>query len=58
MESILRDMQWERAVLYLDDIIIFSKDVTTHMERIQEVFKRLQDANLKLEPSKCQFFKE
>ena len=53
MESVLRGMQWERAVLYLDDIIIFSKDVTTHMERIQEVFQRLQEANLKLKPLKC-----
>ena len=58
MESVLRGMQWERAVLYLDDIIIFSKDIDTHMDRIQEVFKRLQDANLKLKPSKCHFFKE
>ena len=57
MESVLRGMQWERAVLYLDDIIIF-KDVATHMERIQEFFQRLQEANLKLKPSKCQFFKE
>ena len=58
MESVLRGMQWERAVLYLDDIIISSKDVPTHMERIQEVYQHLQEANLKLKPSKCQFFKE
>ena len=30
METVLRGMQWERAVLYLDDIILFSKDVPDH----------------------------
>ena len=58
MESVLRGMQWERAVLYLDDIIIFSKDISTHMDRIQEILQRLKDANLKLKPAKCHFFKQ
>lgn len=58
METVLRGMQWERAVLYLDDIIIFSKDIPQHLERIEEVLQRLKDANLTLKPSKCHFFKK
>ena len=58
MESVLGGLQWERAVLYLDDIIMFSKDITTQMERIQEIFQLLQEANFKLKPSECHFFKE
>ena len=58
METVLRGMQWERAVLYLDDIIIFSNDLPEHLERLEEMFMRLQKANLMLKPSKCHFFKK
>ena len=56
METVLRGMQWERAVLYLDDIIIFSDTVSEHMIRLEEIFQRLQKANLMLKPAKCHFF--
>ena len=58
METVLRGMQWERAVLYLDDIIIFSNTVQEHMSRLEEIFQRLKQANLTLKPSKCQFFQK
>ena len=58
METVLRGMQWERAVLYLDDIIIFSKDVDEQMDRLEEVFERLKKANLTLKSSKCHFFQK
>jgi len=58
METVLRGMQWERAVLYLDDIIVFSEDVKGHLERLEEIFQRLKAANLMLKPSKCHFFKQ
>ena len=58
METVLRGMQWERAVLYLDDIIIFSENVEEHLERLKEIFQRLKAANLMLKPSKCHFFKQ
>ena len=58
METVLRGMQWERAVLYLDDIIIFSRDVQEHMERLKEIFQRLKTANLTLKPTKCKFFQK
>ena len=34
-------------------IIVFSRDVDTHMQLLEMVFKRLQEYNLKLKPSKC-----
>ena len=58
METVLKGMQWERAVLYLDDIIIFSKDIAQHMERLEEIFERLKTANLTLKHSKCKFFQK
>ena len=57
METVLQGMQWERAVLYLDDIIVFSDSVEEHLKRLEEILQRLRAANLMLKPSKCHFFK-
>lgn len=42
-----------RDIVYLDDIIVFSHDLPTHFERLERLFQRLKDANLKLKPTKC-----
>ena len=44
--------------VYLDDLLIFSNDFKSHLQHIENVFKRLLEANLKIKPSKCEFFKE
>jgi hypothetical protein len=41
------------CLIYLDDIIVFSKDITSHLQRLELLFIRLRQANLKLKPSKC-----
>ena len=46
------------SLLYLDDIITFSKDNPKHLECLEEVLKRLKNANLTLKSSKCHFFKK
>ena len=45
------------ALNYLDDIIICSKTWKEHLEYLNEVFKALQEADLKIKQSKCEFFK-
>ena len=49
-------MNW--CIVYLDDIIIFSQDAASHIERPEAVFKKLAKVGLKLKPSKCEFFKK
>ncbi len=44
------------CLIYLDDIIIFSTDFDQHLQRLEAVFQRLHDNNLKLKTSKCEFF--
>ena len=56
METIFRGLQWKTLLIYLDDIIIFSKDTDTHRERLTEVLGRLRKAGLKVKPSKCSLF--
>ena len=42
----------------LDDIIIFSRSEEEHLDHIEQVFKRLEEAGLKLSLKKCSFFKK
>ena len=42
---------------YLDDILIHSPDVPTHLVHMKQLFQRLREADLKLNREKCNFFK-
>jgi len=55
IEEVLQDYS-DFAVPYLDDIIVFSKDEDEHLEHLRLVFTRLEEHNLKLKESKCDFF--
>ena len=57
MESCLGDLHLTWCIIYLDDIIIFSKNPDDHITRLEGVFEKLAEAGLKLKPSKCEFFK-
>ena len=54
MSGILKDFNF--AIAYLDDIIIFSKTPWEHLSHIRMVFKKLKSANLSMKKSKCSFF--
>ena len=53
MEACLRDMNTEALFIYLDDVIVFSDDFTTHLKHLEFVFSRLLQFGLKLKPAKC-----
>ena len=57
MESYLGELHLKWCIIYLDDIIIFSKNPDDHITRLEGVFEKLAKAGLKLKPSKCKFFK-
>jgi hypothetical protein len=46
-----------RCFVYLDDIVLFAETLQEHNERLREVFERLRQFNLKIEPDKCEFLK-
>ena len=56
METCLGDLNLHWCIIYLDDIVIFSKDLASHLERLEAVFWKLEEAGLKLKPSKCELF--
>lgn len=52
------DLNFTHLLIYLDDLIIFSKTFNEHLERLQLVFDRLREHGLKLKPSKCQLVRK
>ena len=48
MNYVLRDVLGKSALVYLDDVIIFSESYEQHLMDIRKVFSLLQRANLKL----------
>lgn len=43
--------------VYLDDIVVVTPDFETHLKVLEEVFRRLRQANLTVGRAKCQFCK-
>jgi len=58
MDLILSGMTWKTALVYLDDIIVFSKTADEQLVRLDAVFERLAEHNLKIKPSKLCLFQE
>ena len=57
VELIFRGIQWKYLLVYLDDIIVMASNFDEHLDRLEEMFKRLSEAGLKMKASKCEFFK-
>ena len=43
---------------YLDDILVFSPDMESHLKHLRLLFERLRSADLKLKEVKCNFLKK
>ena len=56
METCLGDLNLHWCIIYLDDIVIFYKDPASHFDRLEAVFWKLEEAGLKVKPSKCKLF--
>ena len=55
MDQMLGDLQPRCAVVYINDITIFSPSMDQHLVDLGEVFKRLASVNLKINLDKCNF---
>jgi len=56
MTAALRDYIGKFCHVYLDDIVIWSNDVTEHTKHIDLIMKALHKARLYCNPAKCRFF--
>ncbi|UYV66855.1 hypothetical protein LAZ67_4003110 [Cordylochernes scorpioides] len=55
MDTVLRTHKWKICLCYLDDVIIFSEDLHSHLNRLKTILECLKTAGLTLNASKCRF---
>ena len=53
MERVFAGLTFLILLIYLDYIIVYSKTSKEHLENLKVVLERLKNANLKLNPKKC-----
>jgi transposase InsO family protein len=58
MEQVFGEVNMTELVIYLDDVLVFSPDFDSHLDRLDRVFERLVSAGLKLNGRKCRLFQE
>ena len=58
MDNIMTGLQGAECLIYMDDIIVYSSTLEEHLERLEHVFTRLADSNLKIQPDKCEFLRK
>ena len=57
MQIVLAGISIDEALIYIDDFLLHSPDVPTHLATLRKVFKRLSLYGLKIKPAKCQIMK-
>jgi Reverse transcriptase (RNA-dependent DNA polymerase) len=58
MDIVLSGLTYEICLAYIDDIVIYSRTINEHFDRLRVVLGRLRSAGLKLKPSKCFLFRK
>ena len=50
MDQVLLGLQGTELFVYLDDIVIYAKDLEDHGEKVRRLLKQLKEAKLSLQP--------
>lgn len=58
MDNILREYIGKICLVYLDDIIVFSRSLEEHSAHLTKILQAFQDNNLKVQIHKCEFFRK
>ena len=58
MNEILKKFLGKKIIVYLDDILFFSKTLDEHLLQICSVLERLREDKLLINLKKCSFFKK
>ncbi|GKE14197.1 RNA-directed DNA polymerase [Tanacetum coccineum] len=55
MNHVFKDFIGRCVVIYFDDVLVFSQDITQHIRHLQDVFSILQNQKLFANRAKCHF---
>ncbi|PNF37360.1 hypothetical protein B7P43_G17830 [Cryptotermes secundus] len=58
MNNVLSELIGNKCLVYMDDILLIGESLSEHNSKLQAVFQKLREFNLKIEPDKCEFLKE
>ena len=58
VDVVLNGVAFNKCIAYVDDIIVYSKSLDEHIDRLRDILQRIQYAKLKLKPSKCQLLQK
>ena len=56
LDVILAGYKWQTCLVYLDDVVIFSKTVADHIGHVDTILSALSAAGVSLRLEKCEFF--
>ena len=56
MQGILAPYLWIFCLVYIDDIVIYSKSYEEHIDHLDKVLEAIEKAGLTLSPKKCHLF--
>ena len=58
MAKLLATVPIEQLIFFIDDLFLSSRTVSSHLDRLEVLLRRLLQANLKLTPKKCELLKK
>ena len=58
MNKLFSGEEWNFVFIYLDDILLVSSTMEEHIAHVKKVLCHLDEAGLRLKPSKCKFYQQ
>ena len=56
LDITLSAFKWKSCLVYLDDVIVFSRDLKSHFTHVEAILETLSETGITLKLAKCRFF--